>query len=84
MNAFIVGAGAIGCEHLKNFSMVGISAGSKGKLTITDMDTIETSNLNRQFLFRKEDVKVNPTVCLDMYKFNITFACTEKKFSLLG
>jgi len=56
-NVFIVGAGAIGCEHLKNFSMMGIASGGKGKLTITDMDTIETSNLNRQFLFRKEDVK---------------------------
>ena len=25
---FLVGAGAIGCEHLKNFSMLGIGAGS--------------------------------------------------------
>ncbi len=48
---FIVGAGAIGCEHLKNFSMMGI-----GEQTITDMDTIEKSNLNRQFLFRNHDI----------------------------
>jgi ubiquitin-activating enzyme E1 len=48
---FIVGAGAIGCEHIKNVSMMGIS-----NITITDMDRIENSNLNRQFLFRKEDV----------------------------
>ena len=48
---FIVGSGAIGCEHLKNFSMMGI--GSKdSQIYITDMDTIEKSNLNRQFLFR--------------------------------
>lgn len=48
---FIVGSGAIGCEHLKNFSMMGI-----GNIIITDMDTIEKSNLNRQFLFRISDI----------------------------
>ncbi|PAV84139.1 hypothetical protein WR25_11353 isoform C [Diploscapter pachys] len=53
---FIVGAGAIGCELLKNFAMMGIGCGEGGKLLITDMDQIETSNLSRQFLFRKRDV----------------------------
>ncbi len=48
---FIVGSGAIGCEHLKNFSMMGV-----GKQIITDMDTIEKSNLSRQFLFRNSDI----------------------------
>lgn len=48
---FIVGSGAIGCEHLKNFSMMGI-----GNIVITDMDTIEKSNLSRQFLFRNSDI----------------------------
>lgn len=48
---FVVGAGAIGCEHLKNFAMMGI-----GKLVVTDMDVIEKSNLNRQFLFRTKDI----------------------------
>lgn len=53
---FIVGAGAIGCEHLKNFAMMGVGAGPKGSITVTDMDVIERSNLNRQFLFRSWDV----------------------------
>ncbi|KAL5288734.1 UBA1 family protein [Megaselia abdita] len=53
---FIVGAGAIGCELLKNFGMVGVGAG-KGEIIITDMDLIEKSNLNRQFLFRPHDVQ---------------------------
>lgn len=52
---FVVGAGAIGCELLKNFAMMGVGHG-EGMLTVTDMDTIERSNLNRQFLFRSEDV----------------------------
>lgn len=54
---FIVGAGAIGCEHLKNFAMMGIGAGENGEIIITDMDLIEKSNLNRQFLFRPHDVQ---------------------------
>ena len=54
-SVFIVGSGAIGCEHLKNFSMMGF--GSKdSNIFITDMDTIERSNLNRQFLFRMGDI----------------------------
>lgn len=53
---FLVGAGAIGCEMLKNWAMIGLGVGPKGKITITDMDSIEKSNLNRQFLFRAKDV----------------------------
>lgn len=53
---FIVGAGAIGCELLKNFAMGGFAC-TTGELIITDMDTIEKSNLNRQFLFRSWDVQ---------------------------
>lgn len=48
---FIVGSGAIGCELLKNFAMMGL-----GNIIITDPDTIEKSNLNRQFLFRQKDI----------------------------
>ncbi|XP_043258430.1 ubiquitin-like modifier-activating enzyme 1 [Colletes gigas] len=53
---FVVGAGAIGCELLKNFAMLGVGA-QNGSVTITDMDLIEKSNLNRQFLFRPSDVQ---------------------------
>ncbi|CAG5089375.1 Similar to UBA1: Ubiquitin-like modifier-activating enzyme 1 (Oryctolagus cuniculus) [Cotesia congregata] len=53
---FVVGAGAIGCELLKNFAMIGVGA-ENGCVTITDMDLIEKSNLNRQFLFRPADVQ---------------------------
>ncbi|ORX36807.1 putative ubiquitin activating enzyme [Kockovaella imperatae] len=51
---FLVGSGAIGCEMLKNWSMMGLA--SQGVIHVTDLDTIEKSNLNRQFLFRPKDV----------------------------
>jgi len=54
LKLFVVGAGAIGCELLKNFAMMGI--GTIGKIYVTDMDEIEKSNLNRQFLFRYDDI----------------------------
>lgn len=53
---FLVGAGAIGCETLKNWAMQGLGIGPNGKIFVTDMDQIEKSNLNRQFLFRTKDV----------------------------
>ncbi|PIO74143.1 ubiquitin-activating enzyme E1 [Teladorsagia circumcincta] len=48
--------GAIGCELLKNLAMMGVACGKDGLIKITDMDQIEISNLNRQFLFRMDDV----------------------------
>lgn len=57
LNCFLVGSGALGCEYLKNLAMMGACTGSGGKLTVTDMDTIEKSNLNRQFLFRSWDIQ---------------------------
>jgi ubiquitin-activating enzyme E1 len=53
---FLVGAGAIGCEMLKNWAMIGLGTGPRGRIWVTDMDQIEKSNLNRQFLFRSKDV----------------------------
>ncbi|TQV91455.1 ubiquitin-activating enzyme E1 1 [Cordyceps javanica] len=56
LRQFLVGAGAIGCEMLKNWAMMGLGSGPKGKIFVTDNDSIEKSNLNRQFLFRAADV----------------------------
>lgn len=89
---FIVGAGAIGCELLKNFGMLGLGVGS-GQIYVTDMDLIEKSNLNRQFLFRPHDVqkpkaltaaeaikRMNPDVKLSAYELRVGPE-TEKVFS---
>ncbi|XP_033720871.1 ubiquitin-like modifier-activating enzyme 7 isoform X1 [Tursiops truncatus] len=51
----LVGAGAIGCELLKGFALVGLGAGGSGGVTVADMDHVERSNLSRQFLFRPQD-----------------------------
>ncbi|KAL1972966.1 hypothetical protein VTN31DRAFT_6508 [Thermomyces dupontii] len=48
----LVGAGGIGCELLKNLQLTGF-----GEIHIIDLDTIDLSNLNRQFLFRQEHIK---------------------------
>ena len=50
-NLLVVGAGGIGCELVKCLSLTGFT-----KISIIDLDTIDISNLNRQFLFRREHV----------------------------
>ncbi|XP_029643979.1 SUMO-activating enzyme subunit 2 [Octopus sinensis] len=47
----VVGAGGIGCELMKNLVLTGFT-----DIEIIDLDTIDISNLNRQFLFHKEHV----------------------------
>ena len=59
LNLFMVGCGAIGCEMLKNYSLLGLGRNQNGGcITITDNDLIEKSNLNRQFLFRPWHIQV--------------------------
>ncbi|KAG8523972.1 Ubiquitin-like modifier-activating enzyme 7 [Galemys pyrenaicus] len=52
----LVGAGAVGCELLKGFALIGLGAGGSGGVTVVDMDHVERSNLSRQFLFRARDI----------------------------
>ncbi|SNX82381.1 related to ubiquitin-like protein activating enzyme [Melanopsichium pennsylvanicum] len=75
----VVGAGGIGCELLKNLVLTGF-----GNIEIIDLDTIDLSNLNRQFLFQKQHIKkpksivakqtahsFNPLVNITAYHANI-------------
>lgn len=63
---FLVGAGAIGCEMLKNWAMIGLATGPQGSISVTDNDQIEKSNLNRQFLFRSKDVGKAKSECASL------------------
>ncbi|OHT15976.1 Ubiquitin-like modifier-activating enzyme 1 [Tritrichomonas foetus] len=81
---FMVGAGAIGCEQLKNWALMGVATKENGHIYITDMDAIEKSNLNRQFLFRSSDIgkmksdiaaqvarKINPSLKIESHQNKI-------------
>lgn len=75
--------------------MIGLAAG-EGEVIVTDMDTIEKSNLNRQFLFRPSDVtvsmgfkhvctyEVSTKVCMKqlplIFEFFIALACYYSLF----
>ena len=81
----MIGAGALGCEFLKNFALMGISTKRGKKLIVTDNDNIEISNLNRQFLFRKKDIGQSKSkcACISAKKMNPNFN-TESLMSLVS
>ena len=63
----IIGTGALGCELLKQFGLLGMK-----NCTAIDDDFIELSNLNRQFLFTDKDLGKQKVVvaCDSVLKMN--------------
>ena len=65
----VAGAGALGCEIIKNLSLLGVGAveNKENELNqnvfVVDNDLIELSNLNRQFLFHKENIGESKAIC---------------------
>jgi len=69
----MVGAGGIGCELLKNLVLTGF-----GEIHIVDLDTIDLSNLNRQFLFRNEHIKKSKAlVCSYTSEWRAKGSCAD-------
>jgi len=93
-NLFMVGCGAIGCEMLKNYALLGVGSSEKGGIVVTDNDVIEKSNLNRQFLFRPEHIrspksevaaasvlKINPALKIEAHQHKVGPETTQTVYT---
>ncbi|XP_077988676.1 ubiquitin-like modifier-activating enzyme 6 isoform X2 [Glandiceps talaboti] len=94
LHLFMVGCGAIGCEMLKNYALLGVGASQEGLITITDNDLIEKSNLNRQFLFRPRHIQkpksstaaesvlqINPALSIEAMQHKVCPQSEQKIFN---
>ena len=78
----MVGTGALGCEYIKMFALMGLGCSKDGCLYTTDDDCIETSNLNRQFLFRNDDVKKSKSIVAGLAGQEMNSDLNVKSFKL--
>ena len=77
--SFLVGAGALGCEFLKIYALMGVSSNG-GQIVCTDDEAIKSSKLDREFLFRAADVSYSKsdTACKAARRINPEIDVIEK------
>lgn len=77
-SACIVGCGGLGCNIAVHLAGAGI-----GKLILCDFDAVCESNLNRQFLYTKEDIGKSKCKAakkrLSQYSEDTKLTCIERK-----
>ena len=80
-NIFIISDGALGFEFLIILSLMGIENNKDKIVTITDNDNIEISNLNIQFLFKRDNIGKHKSIIAskEATKMNTDFHCNPKK-----